>query len=68
MDGGAFRGRGFQVVEMFGLLLKHDHALAQVIEKPNRQIMPTSGRDVLGIVGKVANHLVDAVHPDGGEV
>ena len=49
-------------------LLEFEHALANVIEEPQRHLPPARRADVLGVGAEVANHFVDAVDADGGKV
>ncbi len=66
--GGALGRRGLQVVQVPGLLLELDHARADVIEQALGEGVALGRGDVLGVGGEVADHLVDAVDADGGEV
>ena len=66
--GGAFGGRGLQVVEVAGFFLKGDDACAHMVQKAHGKGMAPVAGDVVYVVREVAHHLVDAVHAQGGEV
>ena len=66
--GCALGRRRFEVVQVPGLLLELDHALrARGRAAGGECVTPVRG-DVVAVGGEVADHLVDAIHPDGREM
>ena len=66
--GGAFRRGGFQVVQVARFLLVLLHAQADELQDFLRKGPAFPGGDVHRIIGEVAQQLVHAVDPDGGEM
>ena len=53
---------------MVGFGLKLHEPFTHVIQEPHRKGVAPVGCDVVGVAGEIADHLVDAVHTDRGEV
>ncbi|MCY1226738.1 hypothetical protein D9M72_389840 [compost metagenome] len=66
--GGAFGRRCLQVVKVAGRFLELADARAHMVEQPQCHGMPARCRDVVGVAGKIPDHLVDAVDAQRAEV
>ncbi len=65
---GALGRGGFQVVQVAGTFLKLHHALPNMVQQTQGKAVPPRRAKILLVLGKVADHLVNAVNSQCGEV
>ncbi|MEN9467558.1 MAG: hypothetical protein RL081_1559, partial [Pseudomonadota bacterium] len=53
---------------MAGLVLEFEHAGAHMVQQANGKGVAPFGADVFTVLREIADHLVDAVHPQRGEM
>lgn len=61
-------GRGLQVVEVTGFLLKHHDARVDVIEQAQAKFDAGGRGNIFTVGGEVPDALVEAIDPDGAEM